>query len=117
MFFAVLAEAARSFVPSETMTEKQPEIQIDLDEATARGTYANLALITHSETEFVLDFVFLQPQTPRARVLSRVVTSPLHAKRFLWALKENLEKYEARFGAVKAGDPPDTPPRPVGFYQ
>ncbi|MDE2314753.1 MAG: DUF3467 domain-containing protein [Elusimicrobia bacterium] len=96
----------------------QPQLQIEIDEPTARGVYANLALITHSETEFVLDFLFLQPQNPKAKVLTRIVSSPVHAKRLLWALKDNIEKFESRFGAIAAGEPaPAGGQKPVGFYQ
>ena len=88
------------------MEDQQQPLQVEIDEATARGVYTNLALITHSETEFLLDFLFLQPQTPKTKVLTRLVTSPVHAKRLLWALKENIEKYEARHGAIPAGASP-----------
>ena len=91
------------------------QIQIDIDEPTARGHYANLALISHSETEIVLDFIFLQPQSPKGKVLTRVVTSPIHAKRLLAALKDNVEKYEARFGTIRS-DATQAPAK-TGFYQ
>ena len=96
---------------------QEPQIQIEVDDADSRGVYSNLALIAHSETEFVLDFIFLQPQNPKAKVLSRIVSSPGHAKRLLWALKDNLEKYEARFGPIRAGAPSETPDKAPGFYQ
>lgn len=101
----------------ETPPQGQAPLQVEIDDATARGTYTNLALITHSETEVILDFLFLQPQTPKAKVLSRVVSSPVHAKRLLWALKDNIEKYEARFGPIAAGQSPEQPAKPSGFYQ
>lgn len=85
------------------MEQKPNEIQIQMDEATASGLYANVAFISHSETEFLLDFAFLQPQAPKTRVLARIITSPSHAKRLLWALKDNVEKYEARFGPIAGG--------------
>ncbi len=94
---------------------KELQIQIDIDEPTARGHYANLALISHSETELVMDFIFLQPQNPKAKVLTRVITSPVHAKRLLGALKENVEKYEARFGSIRT-DPAQAPSK-AGYYQ
>jgi hypothetical protein len=97
--------------------EKEGQLQVEIDEATARGHYANLALITHSETEILLDFLFLQPQSPKTKVLARIISSPVHAKRLLWALKDNIEKYEARFGAIPAGENPSEPPSRVGFYQ
>ena len=98
------------------MTEKQPEpLRVEIDEATAKGSYANLGLISHSETEFVLDFLFLQPQTPKAKVASRIISSPVHMKRFLWALKDNIEKYEAQYGPIQAGAQPGG--QPAGVYQ
>ena len=86
------------------MEDNQQPLQVEIDEAVARGIYTNLALITHSETEFLLDFLFLQPQTPKTKVLTRLVSSPVHAKRLLWALKDNIEKYEAQHGAISAGE-------------
>ena len=78
-------------------------LQIEIDENVARGVYTNLALITHSETEMLIDFLFLQPQTPKTKVLARMITSPVHAKRFLAALQDNIAKYEARFGTINSG--------------
>jgi hypothetical protein len=99
-------------------TEPQPgQFQVDIDEATARGVYSNLALITHSETEFILDFIFLQPHAPKAKVLARLISSPVHAKRLLRALKDNIEKYEARFGAIAAGEEPAAAPLQAGGFQ
>ena len=97
------------------MKDDNPPLQIEIDDAVARGIYTNLALLTHSETEFILDFIFIQPQTPKTKVLTRPVTSPVHAKRLLTALSENLAKYEARFGAISAGEP-EAAARP-GVYQ
>lgn len=99
------------------MEQKPNPLQIEIDDATARGIYTNLALITHTETEFILDFVFLQPQTPKAKVIARLVTSPIHAKRFLWALKDNIEKFEARFGEIQAGSQSPETPGTTGLYQ
>ena len=90
--------------------ENNAPLQVEIDEAVARGAYANLALISHSETEFILDFLFLQPQTPKAKVHTRLVSSPVHLKRLIWALKDNLEKYEARFGPIQAGEPAGAAP-------
>lgn len=88
------------------MEDNQTPLQVEIDEAVARGMYTNLALITHSETEFLLDFLFLQPQAPKTKVLARMITSPVHAKRLMWALKDNLDKYEARHGKINAGEAP-----------
>ena len=97
------------------MEDNQVPLQVEIDEVVARGLYTNLALITHSETEFLLDFLFLQPQTPKTKVLTRLITSPVHAKRLLWALKDNIDKYEARHGAIKA-EQASAEPR-AGVYQ
>ncbi len=97
------------------MDENPQPLQIEIDENVARGVYTNLALITHSETELLIDFLFLQPQTPKTKVLARLITSPTHAKRFLAALQDNIAKYEARFGTINAGEAP-APERP-GVYR
>ena len=60
-------------------------------------------LVNHTETEFLLDFVFVQPMDPRAKVRARIISSPKHAKRFLAALQENVTRYEERFGTIEAG--------------
>jgi hypothetical protein len=85
------------------------QLSIEIDDVTAQGMYCNLAFITHSEQEFILDFMFLSPQQPKAKVRSRIITSPKHAKRFLSALMDNIQKYESRFGAIKV----DTTPPPA----
>ena len=97
------------------MEDNQAPLQVEIDEAVARGLYTNLALITHSETEFLLDFLFLQPQTPKTKVLTRIISSPVHAKRLLWALKDNIDKYESRHGAINASQAPAEPR--AGVYQ
>lgn len=97
------------------MEDTQAPLQVEIDEAVARGLYTNLALITHSETEFLFDFLFLQPQAPKTKVLTRLISSPVHAKRLLWALKDNIEKYEARHGVIAAGQAPAEPR--AGVYQ
>jgi hypothetical protein len=99
----------------KNMDENPQPLQIEIDENVARGIYTNLALITHSETELLIDFLFLQPQTPKTKVLARLITSPVHAKRFLAALQDNVAKYEARFGAINAGE--TAPQARPGVYQ
>lgn len=91
--------------PPDPSRPAQPQLQIQLDEATAQGSYVNLTLVNHTETEFVFDFVFVQPLDPRAKVRARIISSPKHAKRFLMALSENVTKYESRFGEVDASGP------------
>ena len=77
------------------------QLQIELKEEVAQGTYANLAIITHSSSEFILDFVRVMPGIPKAGVQSRVVLAPEHAKRLLRALEENIGKYERVFGEIR----------------
>ena len=81
------------------------QIQIDIDEATAQGAYANLVFINHTDAEFVLDFVFVQPGVPRARIRSRIVSSPRHTKRMLRALEANIARYEQVFGKIEEVGP------------
>ena len=91
--------------------EQKNEINIELKEEMAQGTYANLAVISHSPSEFVIDFVRIMPGMPKAQVQSRIILTPEHAKRLLNALHENIQKYESTFGNVKlnAGGMPPIP--------
>jgi hypothetical protein len=81
-----------------------PQIQLQIDEPTAQGTYANLVMLNHSENEFVFDFAFLQPGQPIAKVRARILSSPRHTKRLLRALQTNVERYEQRFGEILLND-------------
>lgn len=97
------------------MTEpEKKQLSIEIDDATAQGMYSNLAFLSHSEQEFVLDFMFLSPQQPKAKVRARIITSPKHAKRLLAALADNLQKFEARFGPIAVDQTP--PPNDPGLY-
>lgn len=80
---------------------KDNQLQIELKEDVAEGTYANLAIIAHSTSEFVLDFVRMMPGVAKAKVKSRIVMTPEHAKRLAMALQDNLMKYEAQFGEIR----------------
>lgn len=77
------------------------QLQIELKEEVAQGTYANLAIITHSTSEFVLDFVRVMPGLPKANVQSRIVLTPEHAKRLMYALQDNVAKYERLMGTIR----------------
>ncbi len=85
---------------------KPPEIQlqIQLDDDVANGQYINMALVNHTETEFTLDFIYVQPQQPKAKVRTRVITSPKHMKRLVAAMQDNLSKFEAKFGAIELSE-------------
>ena len=89
--------------------EPGPKIQVQIDDDLAQGIYANLVLINHTDNEFVLDFAFLQPGAPRAKVRARVISSPRHTKRLLRALQKNVERFEERFGEIDVGDGADEP--------
>lgn len=79
----------------------QNQLNIELSEEVAEGTYSNLAIITHSNSEFVIDFIKVMPGVPKAKVKSRIVLTPQHAKRLMMALKDNLGKFEAVHGTVE----------------
>ena len=80
--------------------QKQLQLEIQMDEQTAQGIYTNLAGVMHSETEFVFDFLFLQPSQPKAKLRARIISSPVHTKRFVNTLIENIKRYEDRFGII-----------------
>ncbi|HPZ89024.1 MAG TPA: DUF3467 domain-containing protein [Flavihumibacter sp.] len=77
------------------------QLNIEISEEMAEGSYANLAIITHSHAEFVIDFVNVMPGTPKSRVKSRIILTPQHAKRFMKALIENIERFEDANGDIK----------------
>ncbi|MCB0395821.1 MAG: DUF3467 domain-containing protein [Flavobacteriales bacterium] len=81
--------------------QDENQLNIELSEDVAEGTYSNLAIITHSNSEFVLDFIKVMPGVPKARVKSRILLTPQHAKRLLKAMKENLDKFESVHGEIK----------------
>ena len=78
------------------------QIQIELPEDIAQGTYSNLAIIAHSSSEFVIDFVRILPGLPKAKVQSRIILTPEHAKRLLYALNENINRFESQNGPISA---------------
>jgi Protein of unknown function (DUF3467) len=83
------------------MKEQQEQINIELDESIAEGVYSNLAIINHSSSEFVLDFVSIMPGLPKAKVKSRIVLTPQHAKRLIKALADNVHRFELANGEIK----------------
>ncbi len=93
-------------------TPPQPsalQLQIEIDPATANGSFINMAMVNHTDTEFTLDLIYLQPQAPKAVVRARAITTPKHMKRLLHALEDNIKKYEARFGVIDIADAPNFP--------
>jgi hypothetical protein len=90
----------------QNQQDNQRRIQIQLDEQTAKGIYSNLVMVSHTENEFVFDFVFFQPSQPTARVQSRVIVGPRQAKRLASILQDSVKRYEDRFGAIPAEEQP-----------
>ena len=83
------------------MEMQQQQINVELGEKEAEGIYSNLALISHSPAEFVMDFTRMLPGTPKAKVFARIIMTPQHAKSFLQALEDNVNKFEKQFGEIK----------------
>jgi hypothetical protein len=95
---------------SDKPQQPQPvQVQIEIDPVTANGVFVNFAMVNHTETEFTLDLLYLQPQAPRAAVRARAILTPKHMKRLLLAMQENLGKYEKMFGTVEVGQAPHFP--------
>lgn len=80
------------------------QLNIELPEDIAEGIYSNLAIISHSNAEFVVDFIRMMPNIPKAKVKSRVILTPQHAKRLLKALNDNIKKFEGQFGIIEEDD-------------
>lgn len=93
--------------------DKENQLNIELSEEIAEGQYVNFAMIAHSSSEFVIDFIRLMPGVPKAKVKSRVVITPEHAKRLHAALGDNIKKYEERAGIIKTNE--DQIPFPINF--
>jgi hypothetical protein len=91
--------ALNLFMPENNQPVNQ--LNIEISEEVAEGQYANLAIITHSHAEFVIDFVNVMPGTPKSRVKSRIILTPQHAKRFMKALTENVGRFEAANGKIQ----------------
>ncbi|MDO5759696.1 MAG: DUF3467 domain-containing protein [Bacteroidota bacterium] len=81
--------------------DKDKKLDIELDAQTAFGVYSNLQIVQHSISEFVVDFLQVMPGIPKAQVRSRVVLAPIHAKKMLYALQENIARYEKQFGSIE----------------
>ena len=80
--------------------QQEIKLEIQIDDETASGRYINMAVVNHNDSEFVLDCIYVQPQVPKAKVQSRLITSPRNAKRLLLALQNNIHTYEQQFGVI-----------------
>jgi len=94
-----------------TNQQEQQQFNIELSEEIAEGVYSNLVMISHSPEEFILDFIRVMPGVPKARVKSRIIVTPQHARRLLRALADNIEKYETAHGEIDERTPPGQPIR------
>lgn len=94
------------------MEKKQQELKIELTPEVATGNYSNLAVISHSGQEFYLDFVAMAPNMPQAKVVSRIIMTPENAKNLLFALRDNVNKYEQTFGEITRKTPKGGNPGP-----
>ncbi|HRO72831.1 MAG TPA: DUF3467 domain-containing protein [Saprospiraceae bacterium] len=95
------------------MAENNPnqnQINIELSEELSEGIYSNLAIISHSHSEFIVDFIRLVPNVPKARVKSRIILTPQHAKRLMKALQDNIKRYENQFGNIEDPEAGMMPP-------
>ena len=90
------------------MENNEKKLSFELKQDVAKGTYSNLVIITHSHSEFILDFATMLPGLPKPEVSNRIIMSPEHAKRLLLALKDNIEKYENQNGTISLGEPKAT---------
>ncbi|GGK44433.1 MULTISPECIES: DUF3467 domain-containing protein [Flavobacteriaceae] len=97
---------------SDQKPKKEGQINIELDDKIAEGTYANLAIINHSVSEFIVDFVSVMPGQPKAKVKSRIILTPQHAKRLVKALADNVHRFEQSHGEIKDYE---QPPIPMNF--
>ena len=91
----------RMRLPIKQQQQQQNQINIEISEEVAEGSYANLAIITHSHAEFVVDFVNVMPGTPKSKVKSRIIFTPQHAKRLMKALADNVQRFEQMHGKIK----------------
>ena len=94
---------------SNKKPEEQQQLNIAIDENVADGIYSNLAIINHSASEFIVDFITVMPGSPKAKVKSRVILTPEQAKRFKKAMEENIQRFEKANGTIKANDIPNIP--------
>lgn len=94
---------------SNQKPNKEGQLNIEIDDKTAEGTYSNLALINHSVSEFVVDFISVMPGQPKAKVKSRIILTPQHAKRLVKALAENVQRFEKTHGEIKDYEQPPVP--------
>jgi hypothetical protein len=97
----------------EKDVKKDVKVEIHVDDQVADGQYVNLAVVNHNDSEFVVDCIFVQPQAPKARVKSRLIMAPRHAKRMMLALAKNVKAYEDNFGVIEIEERHGVARRPI----
>jgi hypothetical protein len=97
------------------MEPPRQQINIELGEKEAEGTYANLAMIHNSPTETIIDFARVMPRAPKAKVVARIIMTPMHAKLLLQTLEQNIKKHEEQFGEIKIHGGPQSASKTIGF--
>ena len=106
---SLLPLQAKIIIMAEQKKNEEQQLNIELSEEMAEGTYSNLAVITHSNAEFIADFINVMPGIPKAKVKSRIILTPQHAKRLMKALSDNIKKYESIHGPIKDQEPVNIP--------
>ena len=96
-------------------TPQQQQINIELGDTEAQGTYANMAMIHNSPTEMIIDFARIMPRTPKAKVVARIIMTPMHAKLLQQTLQQNIKKHEEQFGEIKVHHGHSQGSKPIGF--
>lgn len=99
----------KSSTPPPPPQGQPVQIQIELDPETAQGSYVNMAMVNHTEGEFTLDFIYVQPQAPKAKVRARIISNPKHTKRLLLALTDSIRQFESKYGVIDASQGPAPP--------
>lgn len=93
--------------------DNEVKLEVQMDDTIACGQYINMVVVNHNDSEFVIDCIYVQPQAPKAKVQSRLITSPRHAKRLLLALQNNIQSYEKNFGEIDLSVSPSTGRTPI----
>ena len=102
-----------SDIPDPGDKPRKIQIQVELSDDVAQGTYVNMARIFHNQTEFVMDTLFLPPQSTKAKVIARLILSPVHAKYLQAALAQNIELYEKQYGPIETRSAGESNPGPI----
>jgi Protein of unknown function (DUF3467) len=115
IFAKKLFKSTKNNQMEDEKNEFEQQINVEISDEMAEGVYANLAMIAHSNSEFIIDFIRLMPNVPKAKVKSRIILTPEHAVRLLGALQDNIRKYEENYGDIRNMGDTDFPPYSMNF--